>query len=317
MSNAPVSFRRAADLYSASPFLKVMLTGLSGSGKTTWAANTPRPLIVLTEQQGIASVHAANPEAVVVAVQSWLEFVEVFRRVQAAKPVTVDGGEVALDLGNGIVIQTLVVDSFTDVQRLLIDHLGGDTGGMRMEKPDEGLNDMTLQQWGRAVDVTMQVLRDQRSLKCSTLFLLLSTETVDEAGRKTVQPTITGKKLPGQMGQFFNAAGYAMQLAGRDGKTGHAIVWSAAGLPVKPGTGWPARTPCSMENPGNVSFGSLAMFSSPNLPTVPRNPGDDAQYVVDIVAKSKSEPAPGADAPSASVPSAPAATPARRPPPRR
>jgi len=61
---------KASDTFQRRPVLKVAILGASGAGKTEWAARSPRPLILLTEPQGLASITNANPDALVVIIET-------------------------------------------------------------------------------------------------------------------------------------------------------------------------------------------------------------------------------------------------------
>jgi hypothetical protein len=264
----------AAEAYSASPFLKVLLTGPSGAGKSTWSARSPRPLILLTEAQGLASIRAANPAAQVVLVESWDEFASAMSAIKRGTRVSVDGGEAALRLDDpaGTVVQTLVLDSLTDVCRLLVDKMAGDGAAERLDRPDEGLADVSIQQWGRVKDTLLYLLRVLRELPCNVVALAIAHEELDANQRRTIKPSVQPKSLGDAVGQFFSASGYI-----RIGMTGHEIVWQMPGAPTKRAPGWPTRVTLSADNPADCSFGSLALLSNPANET-PRSDGDNAEY---------------------------------------
>ena len=143
---------RAQESYKRQPHLKIAIVGASGAGKTEWAARSPRPLIVLTEPQGLASIQTANPQAIVVVVESWEDFRKVFDAVKLAQPTEIDGqpaSRVTIE-GETFNFQTLVVDSFTDLQRLAINKLAGVESGTRDRLDfDSGAVNLSIEKWGQ------------------------------------------------------------------------------------------------------------------------------------------------------------------------
>jgi hypothetical protein len=260
---------RAQDSYKRAPILKIAIVGASGAGKTEWAARSPRPLIVLTEPQGLASIQTANPEAMVVLVESWEDFRKVFDAVKLAQPTEIDGqpASQATIEGQTFVFQTLVVDSFTDLQRLAINKLAGVESGSRDRLDfDSGAVNLSIEKWGQLTSGCEAVWSQQRALPCSTVFLFLAEDRTDDQQVRTTIPMLAGQKLPFSMGQYFNAVGLA--TVRRSGESlQHLIRWSSATSTAitKPAPGWPAVT-VNTRTPGQTTLGSLLRFSFPDLP---------------------------------------------------
>jgi hypothetical protein len=273
---------KASDTFQRRPVLKVAILGASGAGKTEWAARSPRPLILLTEPQGLASITNANPDALVVIIETWEDFRRVFDACKAAKIIDIDGQsacEINID-GQTLVYQTLVVDSFTDLQRLAINKLAGVESGIKDRLDfDSGAINMGFEKWGQLTSGCESVWTQQRALPCNTIFLFLAEDKTDDQQVKTTIPMLAGQKLPYSMGQFFNAVGLAMVRKNGDGSLQHAIRWqspTAAAL-TKPAPGWPAAT-LNTRTPGQTTLGSLLLYSYPDL-TVAHNDTDSAEYV--------------------------------------
>lgn len=272
---------RASETFQRRPVLKVAVLGASGAGKTEWAARSPRPLILLTEPQGKASIVAACPDAMVIDIETWEDFRGVMNAVKVANQVTIDGGEPALEAtidGHTIVFQTLVVDSFTDLQRLMINRVAGVESGVRDRLDlDGGAINMGFEKWGLVTSACESVWAQQRNLPCNTVFLFLAEEKIDDAQQRSVVPMLSGQKLPYSMGQYFNAVGLAAVRRLGDGSSQHVIRWSVPGSPTKPAPGWPTLT-VNTRTPGQTTLGSLLAFSYPGLMTA-REPDDDASFV--------------------------------------
>lgn len=185
--------RSASDL-SASAHLKVLLTGASGAGKTRCAARFKRPLYGLTEIQAVPTIRAANPDAVLYhgtdgqvgirTVHDLRRFVLMARRA----------GEHGCD---GVVLDTL-----TDAQRILRDWYTSRQGGRA------GTEKTSKESWGSVVDSTARLAREMRDLPSHVIVICLDREeTVDDLGI-VHRPAISGKNLPNDLSQYFNACGF-------------------------------------------------------------------------------------------------------------
>lgn len=287
------NLKTAREAYKADPFLKVSIYGPSGVGKTEWACTAPRPLIAVTEPQAMATIASRNPDAILYMVNTFEDFRELFNALKVAPQVTLDDGQPALNIGDGVAIQTLVVDSGTDLQRMMMARmLGFDSSEVDALDFDAATKNLSLQQWGRLMDACTQIWRDQRSLRCNTVFVHLADTQLDDENRRLVVPMLYGKKLPFQIGQYFNAQG--LVLVHRDSSTGvatHAIRWVADSTryQCKPAPGWPAVIKCT-QTPGETSLGSLALYSAPAGLTVPHADGDDAAWVAKSLAAVSNDP---------------------------
>lgn len=277
----------ARESYERKPFLKVAVTGHSGAGKTDWAARSPRPLILLTEAQAMSSIVVANPDAVVVTIDRWDDFREAFAAIKLGKPVTilVDGNEQpALEVtigGETVVVQTLVLDTMTDLQRLAFARMLKADGpdGMDRLDFDTASNNLSIDKHGILVSAAEELWRQQRAIPLNTVFLFMARDIQDDAGVKQTLPMLTGKSLPYSMGQYFNASGLAQVRRTDGGGLQHLIRWSAstASAITKPGPGWPTVT-VNTRTPGETTLGSLLRFTFPDV-SVAAEPHDDAAFV--------------------------------------
>jgi hypothetical protein len=265
----------ARESYDRKPFLKIALTGASGAGKTDWAARSPRPLILLTEVQAFPSIVVANPEAVCVQIEKWQDFREAWAAITTGRPCEIEAetGEVQPALavklgGQEFTIQTVIVDTMTDLQRLMFaSMIGADAG--RIDRLDfaTASNNLSIDKHGILIAAAEEIFRQQRAIPCNTIFLTLSTQKEDDTGARQTLPMLTGSKLPYAMGQYFNAAGLAQVRRTDNGGIQHVIRWvspSAAAI-CKPGPGWPA-TITNSRTAGETTLGSLLRFTFPDLP---------------------------------------------------
>lgn len=257
-----IKMRRAKDTLRDNPWIKAFIYGENGTGKTTWAARSPRPLIVLTEPQGQASIENANPEALVVTIKTYAAFKEVWQAVVQGVPVKLDNGQPALRItlgGETAEIQTIVLDSFTDLQRMMKNALEGAEGdtSASVDLDDDSRGEMPKTGWGRLVSVCEVILREQRSLSLNVIFLALAKEEIDDSNRRTVRPSLYGQ-LATQVGQYFNAQGYlAKVLRGHDVQYRLCFVMPNTHT-TKPAPGYPNNLVVTQE-PGVGTLGSLNM----------------------------------------------------------
>ena len=182
--------------------LRVLLHGDSGAGKTTAASTMPRPCFLLTEPNGLLSIRAANPDAIVVDVVSTAS-------TKGVPPMNVvrEFFVAALDgtLANAGV-QSIVIDSLTELQRILRDEI---TSTKRVGP--NGEVKWTLDDWSTLTDRMRKLVRTIRDLPFHVVAICLSDTEVDDSGTRYVVPAFQGKKLPNEVAGYFNVVGYVFK----------------------------------------------------------------------------------------------------------
>ena len=269
----------ACNLWTDQPFLKVGLYGQTGAGKTHWASLAPRPLFLLTEEQALATIATIHPDAHVCVVETWQDVIDALTSVTLASSKTSKAGQrYCTSLLFSEPFQTVVIDSVTDLQELFIrDVIGADPADAYRTA---GGGQMSLQSWGRLINVTQQIMRDLRAAPCNVIATMLMTESVIEVeGGSYIRriPALFGKRLPTSIGQYLNALGYVTQ----DSAGHNVVLWHGGDRFVtKPAPGWPRKTitPTHAGAPG-VTLGSLALRTCGDLPSVPRTEHDSADHV--------------------------------------
>lgn len=256
---------KAIDLFRENPFIRVLVYGDSGTGKTTWGALSPRPLMLITEPQGVPSAMVANPDAEVVYVDGHRKFEQVLQALQAGGPTVLDDGQHAYQAdvpGVGeVTFQTLVVDSITDVHQKILD------ANTRGEESN----------WMRTQATLKLRLDDLRRLRCNLICTALADHKLDDQSRRKTLPMLYGRAAT-QSGQWFSGVGYAHKID-VDGEIRHFIEWRASSrLITKPAPGWPDRNEFSPRQGRLGTLGSLAMYAYEDIVGValPRAEGDEA-----------------------------------------
>jgi hypothetical protein len=187
-------------------YVKILIQGRSGSGKTTLGAKMPKPLILLTEANGLPSIRAANPGALVIRIYDPKAYGKTtqFQVLQEAMNLAATR---AFD-GHGV--ESIVADSATEIQRIIKEEILREKGVL-----NEPGYVMTQQDWGLLTERTRRWARAFRDLPYHTMMITLTTEEKDdETGAITLySPQFEGKKLPGEILQFSSAGGYAYKVA--------------------------------------------------------------------------------------------------------
>ena len=181
--------------------LKAFIYGDSGSGKTFTAASSPNPLFLLTEANGLKSIQTSNPDALVAHCTS---IGEVRQFVASASR-----GELPDN------VETIVIDSLTEIQRLFIDEI-------LESKGHDKDNKMQYQDWNTMTNRMLKFVRCVRDLPYHVVVTSLAQYAYDEDETvNRVFPSFQGQKLANEISQFFNLVGYVMrkEVTDADGNT--------------------------------------------------------------------------------------------------
>jgi len=164
--------------------IKALIYGDSGAGKSFLAATAPKPLFLLTELNGQASIMHSNPGADIIHIDSAMLLAEILR-------------DISDNPDNWAQYDTIVIDSFTEMQRLIRDQL---TNG--------GKTQMKLQDWGKLADSMRSLARRIRNLQKNIVGVCLLETNIDEtSGERHLKPAFDGKKTGGEIAQYFNFVG--------------------------------------------------------------------------------------------------------------
>jgi hypothetical protein len=198
-----LNWSKVGSLSADEIYLKVMLYGDSGAGKT-WAASTsPSPCYLLTEPNGLPTIRAANPEAIVVQADEAHGGIDTVRAfLRAAKD-----GTLAEQTG----FKTVVLDSMNELQRMLHDEIMGAHRGT----PQEGT--FTLQDWGELTDKMRSLVRAFRDLPYHVVGIThASVDKEERTSSRHISPAFQGKALPNEIAGYFSAVGYMYRERKKD-----------------------------------------------------------------------------------------------------
>ncbi len=203
-------------------WLKACIYGKSGTGKTSLGVSAPKPLILLSESQGLVHIkQAAKRLGVPVPPTYLVESVNDYRmwlqalRGDKTKPLTVkeryeEGGQTRERVVETLEEwpETVVVDSLTDMGRLIID-------GIRWQSPPQkgkdGLPVDSQRFWQVLDDRFRNLLIGFRDLPLHTVLLALAEDKEDGEGEsrtRSLNPSLPMRKLAQVVCAAVNVVGY-------------------------------------------------------------------------------------------------------------
>jgi len=196
--------------------LKILLWGDNGVGKSTICGTCPGKVLYLyTERQGLLSFKRMAPSSMVLKIESLADLRNVLRDLKS--------GQHDFD--------SVCLDSFTEMQQLIADEI---TAG----KSDTGTSPLISQkEYGVIHDRSKGLIRAFRDLPMHVVMTMLSETTTigeGEQAKLVTRVMLIGRKLPGQIGQFFNLIGFAYKASDKQGMTKHKVLFDGrADISVK------------------------------------------------------------------------------------
>lgn len=207
-------------------WVKAAVYGPPGTGKSDFGTSAPRPLILLSERQGIRTIRSAAarrglPMPIVLAVETLQDLRDVLRALHGPRdrPFRVlSGTEVAYE---GEWPESVVIDSLTDVCELVEAEIRKESPP---EKAKDGLEKWTERHWAALRDRCEKLIRAFRDVPAHVVFLCLQDDRMvgegEEAARQ-VQPALPMRALPSVLSAAVNVVGVtsrAIRDRGEDGQ---------------------------------------------------------------------------------------------------
>ena len=166
--------------------VKILLTGPSGSRKSSFAAAFPRPLIALTEMQAVRAIKKwGNKDLSVFLIKTYQDILD-FQAIASAPNI-------------GQKFDTIVCDSLTDMQRIVREHF---------TSQQTKRNDVTdMETWGVVGNKMEKFIRTVRDCRCHVVLLTLDDEKHVKDQGVLHRPALDGR-LKNELKQFVQAVGY-------------------------------------------------------------------------------------------------------------
>lgn len=181
----------------------LLLYGDVGVGKTHAVSLAPKPLVLLTEKNGLATIKVSNPDAHVVIVTNVQELREVIGHAMRGTLHELFGGKPE-DVG------TFVVDGLTEVQQLFKDDINS------QKKGDD--QQFSVRDWGTLADKMRFFMRTLRDLPYATVCTALVNQIMLEGDpTKYMRPLFQGKKTASEVAQYFSGVAYLFKRMVKEG----------------------------------------------------------------------------------------------------
>jgi pyocin large subunit-like protein len=187
-------------------YYKGLIFGKSGAGKTHLGATSPSPVIGLVESQGFQTIRTSNPDAMVVGSKG-AKGNPCIRNMAELRQLI--GLAVSGALG-AAGRETLVIDSITEVQQMMMDEI--------MSKKTKNKGEMSMRDWGTLASKMRGLLRMLRDLPMNVIVIALCDWQEDEeTGFRSLSPLVKGRSTSKELNGFFNFVGYAYKRRTENG----------------------------------------------------------------------------------------------------
>lgn len=178
--------------------LKVLITGATKQGKSFICATSGKtPLIGLTELQAVVTIKRANPEACIFEIKTMRDIVD-FLTLASSGDATKH-------------FDAICLDGITDAQRIIRAHYTNQQGERA------GKTKTSQETWGIIIDATAKLARNLRDIENNVIVTALDKEDTVEGIGIVHRPSLSGKNLPNDIGQYFNAVGFISSIRRENG----------------------------------------------------------------------------------------------------
>lgn len=179
-------------------FVKALIYGESGTGKTVLASTAPRPILWLESEGGTNSI--ADREGIDIARVHGLDtYREALQYLEA----------------NPGIYKTVVIDSFSETQAAVLKDI------MRGVKAQDPTRDEFMPQfgeWGRLTAVMREIARAFRDLPANVVITALQREDKDDmTGRIKIRPRLS-PTLADELPAFMDLVGYLYVATAKGGE---------------------------------------------------------------------------------------------------
>lgn len=189
--------------------MKVLLYGVSGTGKTTMAATFPKPLF-LDLEGGMLSTRRVKPVLRYPRdpsedIKSYAQVVDFYHLVKGEKNPQ---------------FETIVIDSLNELQLLVTQHVVTKFTGVKRQYDDQ----LTLADYGKANRDFSKVVRLFLKLPYHIVFTAVSTQKESfEEGDIQIAPKFVGKQVGPDIQRMMDMIGYCHAKRMQDGTSQHYV----------------------------------------------------------------------------------------------
>lgn len=189
--------------------MKVLLYGVSGTGKTTMAATFPNPLF-LDLEGGMLSTRRVKPVLRYPRdpsedIKTYPQVVEFYQLVKSMKNPP---------------FETIVIDSLNELQLLVTQYVVSKFTGVKRQYDDQ----MTLADYGKANRDFSRVVRMFLKLPFHVVFTAVSTQKESgEDGDIQIAPKFVGKQVGPDVQRMMDMIGYCHAKRMPDGTSQHYV----------------------------------------------------------------------------------------------
>lgn len=150
-SKIKIAERKIIDADEAFSFLKALIYGKNGTGKTRFGATAPKPIVVDCNERGTLSIRKFK-DVKVFHVETWTEIDTIFWYLQAADHDR----------------KTVVIDTMTSLAQLCMKFVLGDESS---RDPSHDPDMPTKREWGKVGELMRTVILNFRNLDMHVIFL--------------------------------------------------------------------------------------------------------------------------------------------------
>jgi phage nucleotide-binding protein len=188
-------------------FLKVGIYGVSGAGKTTLAATSPKPFLINVEAGEAALI--GRSDISIAKVEEFKEIDNIYKYLKHAKHD----------------YQTVIIDSLTELQKRAMDMV---LEGEGREMPHQG-------SWGQSMEYVRRIVRQFRDLDMHVIFIMGVADRKDAiTGTVTDMPSLPGK-LGQEVSSYLDVLGYLTMAYDAKSKS------YSRKMKIQPSTRWHAK----------------------------------------------------------------------------
>lgn len=182
--------KRIIPVSEATPYVKVLLYGRNGKGKTRIAATAPKPLIIDVNEQGTSSVRN-YPDAHVLNCSRWEDITYAYWYLRS---------------GNHP-FESAIIDTLTQAQKICMKHVLNEAEDRDPNRP-ASMPDRRA--WGQMTELMKPIIFDFRNLPMHIVFVCqerVDRASDDEEESGEVQPRVVPDLSPSVRGDAMAAVG--------------------------------------------------------------------------------------------------------------